>query len=141
MCARERETVPCSSFLGADRDATAPASFTHGAYTRAPGANFVKKWLSCHTQDEIAERESVSVQVVKDVVSDISAELPKHLKPAADHLADFEPPIYNVWKWQDEIAAEVDCSKMEVSRVCNEMADLPKSYRPPRMRGREGLAG
>lgn len=29
-----------------------------------------------------------------------SAELPNGAKPAAEHMADFSPPIYNVWKWQ-----------------------------------------
>lgn len=58
------------------------------------------------------------------------ADLPKCNKPAADHAVDFEPPIYNVWKWQDEIAAEVDCTKDTVSQVCQKMADLPKSDKP-----------
>lgn len=56
-------------------------------------------WLACGTQEEIAEKENVSVQVVKDVVSDISENLPKNLKTLADHAEpDFVPPIYNIWK-------------------------------------------
>ena len=30
---------------------------------------------------------------------------------------------------QEEIAEVVNISKMEVSRVCNEMAELPESYK------------
>ena len=29
------------------------------------------------------------------------AELPKANKVAADHLVDFTPPIYNVWKFKE----------------------------------------
>ena len=58
-------------------------------------------WLSCHTQEEIAEALSCSVQPIKDVISDISAELPKNLKPYAEHLIDFDVPIYNVWKFKE----------------------------------------
>jgi hypothetical protein len=47
--------------------------------------------LFCHTQEEIAEREGVSVQPVKDVISDFLENLPKNLKLSADHLTDFEP--------------------------------------------------
>ena len=57
-------------------------------------------------EEEIAEREGVSVQPVKDVISDFSANLPKNLKPSADHLTDFDPPIYNVWKQQEEGSRE-----------------------------------
>jgi hypothetical protein len=28
------------------------------------------------------------------------ADLPKSVKPSADHLTDFDVPIYNVWKNQ-----------------------------------------
>ena len=56
-------------------------------------------WLACLTQEEIAERENVSVQVVKDVVSDILENLPKNLKVLADHAdPDFQVPLYNIWK-------------------------------------------
>ena len=58
-------------------------------------------WLSCHTQEEIAEREDVSKMEVSRVCNEM-AELPKCYKPAAEHLVDFEVPIYNVWKWQEK---------------------------------------
>jgi len=59
-------------------------------------------WMACYTQEEIAGELGISVQPVKDVISDISANLPKNLKPAAEHLIDFDPPLYNVWKQQEK---------------------------------------
>lgn len=59
-------------------------------------------WLACHTQQEIAEVVGCSEQPIKDVISDISANLPKNLKPAAEHLTDFTMPIYNVWKFKEK---------------------------------------
>jgi len=56
-------------------------------------------WMACYTQDEIAER----CDCHKDTVSEICrkmADLPKSDKPAADHLTDFDVPIYNIWKQQ-----------------------------------------
>ncbi len=58
-------------------------------------------WMACYTQEEIAERERIDDRTVRDVLGEM-AEVPKSLKPAADHLADFEPPIYNVWKQQEK---------------------------------------
>lgn len=57
-------------------------------------------WLACWTFDEIAAEVGCSVQPVKDVITDVSAELPKNLKPSAEHATSFEPPIYNIWKQQ-----------------------------------------
>lgn len=59
-------------------------------------------WMACHTQEEIADRENCSVQVIKDTVSDFLEELPENLKPTANHLTDFDPPIYNIWKQQEK---------------------------------------
>ena len=57
-------------------------------------------WLACYTENEIAKAVGTSEQPVKDAVKVFSAELPKNLKPQAEHLANFEPPIYNIWKQQ-----------------------------------------
>ena len=56
-------------------------------------------WMACYTQQEIAE----ACEVTKETVSTICqkmAKLPKSDKPAADHLSDFDPPIYNAWKYK-----------------------------------------
>jgi DNA methylase/ParB-like nuclease domain len=58
-------------------------------------------WLACWTQEEIAEQEGISVQPVKDVLSDIFPDLEKNLKPIVLHQEEgFEVPLYNVWKQQ-----------------------------------------
>jgi hypothetical protein len=59
-------------------------------------------WLACHTQEEIAE----TVGCDQDTVSDISrkmADLPESVKPVAAHQVDFDVPLYNVWKQQDNV--------------------------------------
>ena len=56
--------------------------------------------MACYTQEEAAERENLT----KQAVSQFSADLPKLDKsqePAAAHLNDFDPPLYNVWKRQE----------------------------------------
>ena len=47
-----------------------------------------------------ADVVGTSVQVVKDVVSDNPADLPKNLQSLATHATDFDAPIYNIWKQQ-----------------------------------------
>ncbi|PKN24112.1 MAG: hypothetical protein CVU64_22905 [Deltaproteobacteria bacterium HGW-Deltaproteobacteria-21] len=54
-------------------------------------------WLACHTQEEIAEICGCERSTVDHALRE-TADLPKSAKPAADHLTDFDPPIYNVWK-------------------------------------------
>jgi transposase len=76
-------------------------------------------WLACWTQEETAEREGVSVQVVKDVISDLSASLPENLQPAASHLTDFTPPIYNVWKQQEKTTGVSHFGNSEVRWLDN----------------------
>jgi hypothetical protein len=56
--------------------------------------------FTCYTQEEIAEREAITHQAV-DLVLQEMASLPKLAesdKAAAEHLTDFDPPLYNVWK-------------------------------------------
>jgi hypothetical protein len=58
-------------------------------------------WMACYTQKEIGEREGLTHQAV-DLVLQEMAELPKIAKPIAEHLIDFDVPIYNVWKQQEK---------------------------------------
>ncbi|MCH8312220.1 MAG: hypothetical protein IID17_04470 [Nitrospinae bacterium] len=57
-------------------------------------------WLACYTQEEIAGMVDCPRTTVEAVLTE-SAELPKSAKPYADHLVDFTPPIYNVWKFKE----------------------------------------
>ena len=50
-------------------------------------------WLACHTQQEIAEAESLSEEGVRKVISQQTADLPKMGKAAAEHATDFEAPV------------------------------------------------
>ena len=56
-------------------------------------------WLSCHTQQEIAEMVGLSQPQVNELLSEMAI-LPKSIQPVADHLVDFEVPLYNVWKFK-----------------------------------------
>jgi len=58
-------------------------------------------WMQCYTQEEISDRENVAKSQVNEICSKM-AELPESNKPAASHLTDFDPPIYNVWKQQEK---------------------------------------
>ena len=60
-------------------------------------------WLSCRTEEEIANEVGITKQAVSLVCQEM-ADLPKLDKPsqaAADHATDFDIPIYNIWKRQD----------------------------------------
>lgn len=57
-------------------------------------------WLACYTQEEIAEAVGLNTTDKSLRVSGNSAELPKNQKAAADHLTDFDVPLYNVWKFK-----------------------------------------
>jgi transposase len=75
-------------------------------------------WLSCHTQEEIAERVGISQKAV-DLVLEETAEVPKLLKPSADHLTDFEVPIYNIWKQQGKTPGSTHAGNSEIRWLDN----------------------
>jgi hypothetical protein len=52
--------------------------------------------MACHTQEEIAEAVGLNATDKALRISGNPEELPKNQKSAADHLTDFDPPIYNV---------------------------------------------
>ena len=56
---------------------------------------------ACCTQEEIAEKEGLSKAEVNNVCSEM-AELPNVNKPIAEHLVDFDPPLYNIWKQHEK---------------------------------------
>ena len=59
----------------------------------------VDMWLACHTEQEIADLNGIHKDTVSEVCRKM-ADLPKSDKLSSEHLTDFEPPIYNVWKQQ-----------------------------------------
>jgi hypothetical protein len=66
-------------------------------------------WMACYTQQEIADAIECPRQTVADVLKPWSdfhtcaetGNLAESGKAAAQHLTDFEPPLYNVWKQQE----------------------------------------
>lgn len=73
-------------------------------------------WLACWTVDEIAAECNCGKATISEVCSEM-ADLPESNKPAANHLTDFTPPIYNVWK-------------QPVTDVLPKSAELPDSAKP-----------
>ena len=59
-------------------------------------------WLACFTQEEIAAEVGCDRHNVDNLLRK-SADVPKTQNPAALHQADFDVPLYNVWKQQDSI--------------------------------------
>jgi DNA methylase/ParB/Sulfiredoxin domain len=79
------------------------------------------KWLSCWTQQEIADDEGTSHQTVMRLVQDFvqDGKLSGMDKANADHAADFSPPIYNVWKQQEKTPGLSHFGNSEVRWVDN----------------------
>lgn len=61
-------------------------------------------WLACHTQEEIAEACGCSVGTVNEEIEKFFKRVSENQseKALATHAADFEPPLYNIWKQQDK---------------------------------------
>jgi len=75
-------------------------------------------WLACYTQEEIGEMVGITKETVSQVCQKM-AELPKSDKPAAEHLTDFEPPIYNIWKQQEKTPGSSHFGNTEIRWVDN----------------------
>lgn len=68
-------------------------------------------WMSCHTQQEVADAVSAPRRTVADAVAKFGdlGNLSQSAKIAAD-FADFEPELYNVWTRPKEAAGRTDHS-------------------------------
>ncbi len=73
-------------------------------------------WLSCHTQEEIAEAVELSEGAINEWTKDFLriSEDDKVRNPA-----DFDPPIYNVWKQQTKTAGVNHFGNSEVRWLDN----------------------
>ncbi len=78
-------------------------------------------WLACRTQQEIADEEGMPRKTVNDVMDGFGeiGNLAASAKSVADHVTDFEPPIYNVWKQQSKTAGGDHFGNSEVRWVDN----------------------
>jgi hypothetical protein len=61
-------------------------------------------WLACHTQQEIADAEGIPPGTIPGLIDGFHdfGNLAESKKTDARHAADFDPPIYNIWKQQDK---------------------------------------
>ena len=75
-------------------------------------------WMACYTQEEIAEVVGLEQRSVGQILEKI-ADLPESLKSTANHLTDFEPPIYNIWKQQEKSEGSNHYGNSEVKWVDN----------------------
>lgn len=68
----------------------------------------IDMWQACYTQEEIAEVTSEPVGTVKELLGNGERSLVGKVlenqtnQIAANHLTDFDPPIYNIWKQQEK---------------------------------------
>ena len=76
-------------------------SGTLEAVPRTGGRGAFALWLACHTQDEIAAAVDMTQRAISEWEDDFrkKLEVDIFLNPA-----DFEVPIYNVWKQQTKTA-------------------------------------
>jgi hypothetical protein len=53
---------------------------------------------ACYTQEEIAEREGMTREGVRDILANLGdfGKLAENAKAYANHAVDFEVPLYNV---------------------------------------------
>ena len=75
-------------------------TFLYFFFTKLRNNHIFEMLLSCHTQKEIAEAVNCSQQTIADNLPKME-NLPKSAKPYANHLVDFDIPIYNVWKYKE----------------------------------------
>lgn len=73
-------------------------------------------WLACHTQEEIAEAVDVPRKTIDDWTGDFGEKLAADNSPFP---ADFEVPIYNVWKQQTKTAGVSHFGNSEVRWLDN----------------------
>jgi hypothetical protein len=71
-------------------------------------------WLACHTQEEIAAAVEVPQQTIADWMKDFTE---KSASDISVFPADFEVPIYNVWKQQTKTAGVNHFGNSEVRFV------------------------
>ena len=72
--------------------------------------------MACHTQEAIAQTLDCERSTVDHVLREM-ATLPKSAEPVADHLTDFEVPLFNVWKFQTKADASAHAGNTDIRIV------------------------
>jgi len=78
-------------------------------------------WLACHTQEEIAEVVETPRRTVADMMERFGeiGNLSESAKSFANHAAEFDPPIYNVWKQQEKTPGSAHFGNSEIRWLDN----------------------
>jgi hypothetical protein len=81
----------------------------------------LEMWMACHTQQEIAEATSTPQQTVGDLTKNFTeiGDLAESGKVAANHLTDFDIPIYNIWKFKEKSNEVAHFGNTEITIVDN----------------------
>jgi hypothetical protein len=70
----------------------------------ARNQRILELWMQCYAQEEIADRENIDRSEVKRCISASFGQNGKFADmtkiPSSQHLTDFDPPMYNIWKQQ-----------------------------------------
>lgn len=86
----------------------------------ARGKRIFDMWLACASQQEIADALDISQgEVAKIIPNGKPAEWNKVDQANADHATDFDPPLYNVWKFKEKSNAVGHFGNTEVTIVDN----------------------
>ena len=78
-------------------------------------------WMACHTQEEMASEIGVPRETVRNQVDGFGQTVLENqkAKTLADHTADFDPPLYNVWKRQEKTPGSSHPGNTDASFVDN----------------------
>lgn len=78
-------------------------------------------WMACYTQQEIADIVGISQQTVADSIKDFTdfGKVSDSGKATANHVTDFEPPIYNIWKQQKKTTGSTHFGNSDVRWLDN----------------------
>jgi len=79
-------------------------------------------WMACYTHKEISETVDITEEAVRQQISQIEfseTKLGKSKFVTANHLTDFTPPTYNIWKQQEKTAGSSHYGNSEVRWVDN----------------------
>lgn len=83
----------------------------------------VDMWQACYTQEEIADKVKASQQTVTNVTDGFTKTVFENQNSktyaSANHLTDFDPPIYNVWKQQTKTSGTSHFGNSEVRWLDN----------------------
>lgn len=73
-------------------------------------------YLSCYTQDEIAEVVGMAETQIREIVSAEMDNCPKARKLSAEYNDEFSPPLYTIWNFANQSAIQATVSESGLIR-------------------------